>query len=119
MLPPVSRELFLDAYIDDIIVFSDSRDEHLLHLDRVLQAKGVWSHNQAREMPWGSKGLDILRTHCWGKESVCPRGHNRCNQEFPPAQNKEGCPVLFGPGKLLQKAHPPCIRPLQVLRAPK
>ena len=55
------QEEYSAAYIDDIVIYSNTGSEHLKHIQEFTESfKTVWSDNKPSKCQWGSKYLTYL-----------------------------------------------------------
>jgi len=68
------QKAFATAYMNDVVIYSDSWESHLSHIDTVLntleQAGLTANHNKCR---WGSATVEFLGHQIGGEEMSMPQ----------------------------------------------
>ena len=88
---------FSTAYMDDIVVFSDSWQDHINHLDIVLAALGQAGLTaNPRKCRWGGKSIEFLGHQIGGGEMSMPLHRVQVLSSYTKPTTKKGLRAFLG-----------------------
>ena len=88
---------FTTAYMDDIVVFSDSWENHLNHIDVVLTALGnAGLTANPRKCRWGGKSIEFLGHQVGGGEMSVPIHRVQALSSYNRPTTKKGLRAFLG-----------------------
>ena len=97
---------FAIAYLDDIIIFRRTAEEHLSHIKQVFEKlHSVKALNEVQQMPFLYKGNTILRTHPQHQGHLTITFKNTSHPEHASTQNAQTSSCLSWISRILQKMY--------------
>ena len=109
---------FAIAYLDDIIIFSTTVEEHLSHIKQVLRSYRLKTLNEAQQISFLYEGNTIPRPHPQHEWHLTITIKNLSHQEHASTQNAQTSLYLSWFSRILQKIYQELCQNSQTIIAP-